>query len=82
MKTVTMLEFRKDAEGVLRRVAKGERFLLSYRGNAVARLEPLLSPTLSNPASDSFLTIGRRARPSPQGKTKHSDIDQILYGRP
>lgn len=82
MKTVTMLEFRKHAEGVLRRVAKGERFVLSHRGRPAARLEPLIKPLPSNPASDSFLSIGSRARRSPKGKTKHSEIDQILYARP
>lgn len=82
MKTVTMLEFRKHAQGVLRRVAKGERFVLSHRGKPAARLEPLAGPPPSNPTGDPFLSIARRARPSPKGKTKHADIDQILYGRP
>jgi prevent-host-death family protein len=80
MKTVTMLEFRQDAEGVLRRVAKGERLVLSHRGKPAARLEPLESPTSADPASDPFLGIARRARPSPKGKTRHADIDRILYG--
>jgi prevent-host-death family protein len=80
MKTVTMLEFRKHAEGVLRRVAKGERFVLSHRGRPAARLEPITSPAAYNPADDLFLTIGRRAVPSPRGKTRHTDIDRILYG--
>jgi len=39
--TVTMLEFRKNAEGILRRVRRGERFVLSHRGHAAARLEPI-----------------------------------------
>ena len=43
MKTVTMLEFRQDVEGVLRRVAKGERFVLSHRGKLAARA-PALPP--------------------------------------
>jgi prevent-host-death family protein len=80
MKTVTMLEFRKDAEGILRRVAKGERFLLSHRGRPAARLEPV-SSSASGSADDPFLTIGQRAVPSPKGKTRHADIDRILYGR-
>lgn len=42
MKMVTMLEFRQDAEGVLRRIAKGERLVLSHRGKPAARLEPLI----------------------------------------
>jgi len=81
MKTVTMLEFRQDAGGVLRRVAKGERFVLSHRGKPAARLEPLTTALASDPASDPFLSIARRAQPSPKGKTRHADIDRILYGR-
>ena len=81
MKTVTMLEFRRGAEGVLRRVARGERLVLSHRGKPAARLEPLDAPPPSDPANDPFLAIAQRAKPSPKGKTKHSDIDSILYGR-
>jgi len=81
MKTVTMLEFRQDAEGLLRRIAKGERFVLSHRGKPAARLEPLSAAPSSDPASDPFLGIARRATPSPKGKTPHTEIDRILYGR-
>ena len=38
-----MLEFRRNAQGVLRRIAKGERLLLSHRGKPAARLEPVTS---------------------------------------
>ena len=81
MKTVTMVQFRQDAERVLRRIAKGERFLLSHRGKPAARLEPLDTPAPADPASDPFFGIARRAKPSPKGKTKHTEIDRILYGR-
>ena len=81
MKTVTMLEFRQNAQSILRRVSKGERFVLSHRGHPVARLEPIASPNGSDPAKDPFLTIGRRALPSPKGNTRHTEIDRILYGR-
>ncbi len=80
MKTVTMLEFRKDAEGILRRIAKGERFLLSHRGRPAARLEPVVTDGPADLATDPFLTIGKRAVASPKGKTRHGDIDRILYG--
>jgi antitoxin (DNA-binding transcriptional repressor) of toxin-antitoxin stability system len=73
-----MVEFRKNAERILGRVRKGERFLLSHRGHPAARLEPLTGP--ANLENDPFLTIGRRATPSPKGKTRHSDIDRIIYG--
>jgi prevent-host-death family protein len=80
-RTVTMLEFRQNAEGILRRVAKGERFLLSHRGRPAARLEPIASTAPPESVDDPFLKIGHRATPSPKGKTRHEDIDQILYGR-
>ncbi len=82
MKTVTMLEFRRDAESVLRRVTKGERFVLSHRGKPVARLEPIGGPSAADAAPDPFLTIGQRATPSPKGRTVHREIDQVLYGKP
>lgn len=81
MKTVTMVEFRQDAEGVLRRLARGERLVLSHRGKPAARLEPFSVGPDASPADDPFLNIAGRAKPSPKGKTRHQDIDQILYGR-
>ena len=80
MKTVTMLEFRKNAERVLRRVAKGERLVLSHRGKPAVRLEPVIAPPAVAFPNDPFLAIGRRAGASPKGKTKHSEIDRFLYG--
>jgi len=82
MKTVTMVQFRQNAEGVLRRVAKGERFVLSHRGKPAARLEPLASSGLrADYEDDPFFAVARRAKPSAKGPTKHDRIDQILYGR-
>ena len=80
MKTVTMLEFRQNAAGVLRRVARGERLVLSHRGKPAARLE-LLDTGPADPAQDPFLRIAARASRSAKGKTAHRDIDRILYGR-
>jgi len=80
MKTITMLEFRQNAQSVLRRIAKGERFFLSHRGKRAARLEPLTTTPNNAASNDPFLTIGSRATPSPKGKTRHADIDRIVYG--
>jgi prevent-host-death family protein len=82
MKIVTMLEFRKNAEGVLRRVARGERLVLSHRGKPTARLEPLIPTGRQDWENDPFLSVRRRAKASPKGNTQHSDIDRILYGHP
>jgi prevent-host-death family protein len=81
MKTVTMLEFRRNAESVLRRVAKGERLLLSHRGKPAARLEPIGAGPGATSPEDPFLCVGQRAVASPKGRTKHAEIDRILYGR-
>jgi prevent-host-death family protein len=81
MKTVTMLEFRQNAEDVLRRVAQGQRLVLSHRGKPAARLEPIHPPAPADPTNDPFLNIARRAKPSPKGRTRHAGIDRILYGR-
>jgi antitoxin (DNA-binding transcriptional repressor) of toxin-antitoxin stability system len=80
MRTVTITELRKSAGSLLRRVEKGERFMLSYRGRAVARLEPLHAPFVGDPTRDPFFTVGDRAMPSPKGRTEHSDLDRIVYG--
>ncbi|HEY5767956.1 MAG TPA: hypothetical protein VIS53_08990 [Candidatus Udaeobacter sp.] len=80
MKTITMLEFRQNAQSVLRRIAKGERFVLSHRGKRAARLEPLTTASDNVSSNDPFLTIGSRAMASPKGKTRHTDIDRIVYG--
>ena len=80
MKTITMLEFRQNAQSVLRRIAKGERFFLSHRGKRAARLEPLTATADTVLSNDPFLTIGSRATASPKGKTRHDDIDRIVYG--
>ena len=81
MKTITMLEFRQNAQSVLRRIAKGERFFLSHRGKRAARLEPLTTTPNNADQNDPFLSIGSRATASPKGKTRHREIDRIIYGR-
>ena len=81
MKTITMVELRQNAARVLRRIANGERLVLSHRGKPAARLEPVDAPATADRQSDPFFTAGRRATKSPKGKTKHAKIDQILYGR-
>jgi antitoxin (DNA-binding transcriptional repressor) of toxin-antitoxin stability system len=81
MKTVTMLEFRQNAARLLRRLANGERFILSHRGKPAARLEPVQGAPAGDLTRDPFLTIGQRASASRKGRTKHAELDRILYGR-
>jgi len=41
MERVSILEFRRDAEAVIRKVRQGKRLILTYRGKPVMRLEPI-----------------------------------------
>ncbi len=80
MKTINLLEIRKNTKGILRHVADGECFVLSYRGHPAAQLGPLVSNASGDLAADPFFTIAQRATPSPKSKTRPRDIDSILYG--
>jgi antitoxin (DNA-binding transcriptional repressor) of toxin-antitoxin stability system len=77
MKHITMLDLRRDAEGIVSRVLKGERFVLTRRGKAVARLEPVIDKRAD--ADDAFyaltdLAVGGESITNRQ-------IDEAVYGR-
>ena len=78
MTSISMVELRRDAEGVLRRVGRGERLVLTYRGRPVTRLEPYAQPI---PSIDD--TIYRLAELSvDEGESLgNEEMDAIIYGR-
>ena len=77
MTSVSMVEFRRDAEGVLRRIEQGEHLILTYRGRPVARLEPCAPPTV--PADDPIYRLGELA--VEEGESLSNDeMDAIIYG--
>ncbi|MFO1372296.1 MAG: type II toxin-antitoxin system Phd/YefM family antitoxin [Candidatus Competibacteraceae bacterium] len=76
MKTISMLEFRKDAEQIIRQIQAGKRLLLTYRGKPVARLEPVLETTVE--ADDLFYSLYRLAEAEGQSLS-NSEMDAILY---
>lgn len=77
MKTVSMLDFRNDAERILAQVMNGERMVLTRRGKPVARLEPI---TQDAPGGDDpFYSLTGLAE---TGKSlSNKQIDDILYGQ-
>jgi antitoxin (DNA-binding transcriptional repressor) of toxin-antitoxin stability system len=81
MKTVTMLEFRKNAAGILKRVARGECLLLTHRGKAAARLEPLAAAAPVPAPDDPALDLERFAVPGPGGRLTSRGVDRLLYGQ-
>jgi antitoxin (DNA-binding transcriptional repressor) of toxin-antitoxin stability system len=77
MDKVSVLEFRRDAEGIIRKVQQGKRLILTYRGKAVMRLEPLANRNIA--ADDPFYRLDQLAVSGGQSLT-NEEIDQIVYG--
>lgn len=77
MKEISMLDLRRDAERIISRVQKGERLILTRRGKAVARLEPIREEPLN--ADDPFYSLCELAEPT--GSLNDRQIDEIVYGQ-
>ena len=77
MKTVTMLEFRKNAQEIIRRAMKGERTLLTYRGKPVLRLEPV-NETEGPSEADPFYALGDLADAEVE-TLSNEDMDRLVY---
>lgn len=79
MKTITMLDLRKDTASIINGLARGGRFILTYRGKALARIEPIVD---SNDADDEdpIFSLRQSAKASPLGKLDHRKIDEQIYG--
>lgn len=78
MTTVSMLQFRQNSEEVLRRLQRGERIVLTYRGRPVARLEPVRD-ALPDPDDPAYRLYEHA---DPEGKSlSNREIDETLYGK-
>ena len=77
MKAVSMLDFRKGADAVLKQVCKGQAFVLTYRGKPVARLEPIRPTDVD--ADDPVYRLAELAS-DVAGPLSNKEIDEILYG--
>lgn len=79
MKTVTMLEFRRRAKMILRDVAAGQEYRVTYRGKPMADLKPPAKPRRSWKDDPFFKLIG--AAGSGGGSVTNEEIDEIVYGK-
>jgi prevent-host-death family protein len=79
MKTVTMLELRRNAQRILEAVRRGERVMLTYRGEAVARLEPVHTGPPDVPEDDPVFRIDDYAVDGAGGSLTDREIDKIVY---
>jgi antitoxin (DNA-binding transcriptional repressor) of toxin-antitoxin stability system len=59
MEKVSVVEFRRNAQRIIRKVGQGKRFLLTYRGKPVLRLEPIEASEDS--ADDPIYSLGEMA---------------------
>jgi prevent-host-death family protein len=80
MKTLSMLEFRRNAKRALDAVRRGERLLLTYRGEPVARLEPVRPERVAVPDDDPLLRLQDFDVEGPGGPLANDEIDRIVYG--
>ena len=76
MNTITMLDLRKDAKRIVERVKRGERLVLSYRGENAILLEPWRGAP-GRAADDLLFNLADMAE---QGDSmSNPDIDEALY---
>ena len=76
MKTVSMVEFRKNSKKILNQAKNGERMILTYRKKPILRLEPITDNEVSK--DDPFYALDRLA--DSQGKTlSNEEMDSIIY---
>ena len=78
MKTITMLELRQRARSVVREVAAGQRYTVSYRGKVVMKLEPPDPPRKRPPKDDPFYRLAELAEDMGESLT-NEQMDRIIY---
>jgi antitoxin (DNA-binding transcriptional repressor) of toxin-antitoxin stability system len=77
MQTVSVLEFRKNAEKFIRWSRQGKRMLMTYRGRPVMRLEPVEKDKVGK--DDPFLQLDGIAGGKKE-RLSNREIDGIVYG--
>ncbi len=78
MKTISVLEFRKNAEKIIRWSRQGKRMIMTYRGRPVIRLEPIQDDVVDK--DDPFLQLEGIAE-GKKGYLSNRQMDEIIYGQ-
>jgi len=76
MERVSILQFRRQAAAIIRKVQQGKRLIVTYRGKPVMRLEPIRAQPIS--PEDPFYTLDQLAVADGAALT-NEEIDQIVY---
>jgi antitoxin (DNA-binding transcriptional repressor) of toxin-antitoxin stability system len=78
MKTISMLEFRRNSDRIIRGARAGERMILTFRGKPLYRLEPCVE---EKPVDDDpFYRLADQADKTAK-PLSNREIDEIVYGR-
>jgi prevent-host-death family protein len=83
VKTITLLEFRKNAAAILDRIESGEECLLTRRGKPSVRLVPAVAPetdklTDEDPVNHLGDYVGRAK--DAKSTLSNEEIDRLVYG--
>jgi antitoxin (DNA-binding transcriptional repressor) of toxin-antitoxin stability system len=76
MKTITMLEFRKNAGKIIRWSQQGQRMTVTYRGKPVMKIEPILPE--KGLKHDPFYDLGLVPDNS-AGSLSNEAMDKLIY---
>ncbi len=80
MDTITMLDLRSRGKDVVKRLERGEKLALTYRGKRVATLVPERpDDDVPVPPEDPIFQFAAGAEP--MGGMTNEQIDQLLYGQ-
>ena len=88
MKTITMLELRQNAEAVVQDLRRGLALTLTYRGQPLARLEPIRPSAEDIAVDDPLYRLAEQAGlaktderlAKENARLTNRDIDRALYG--
>lgn len=78
MKSISLLEFRKNAQKIIRWSKQGKRMIMTYRGRPVMRLEPIQDEVIDK--EDPFLQLEGIAKGAKED-LNNQEMDTIIYGR-
>lgn len=79
MKKISVLEFRKNADKIMRWSRQGKRMIMTFRGRPIMRLEPIDDDAVDK--NDPFLRLDGIIDSGKKENLSNREIDEIIYGK-
>jgi antitoxin (DNA-binding transcriptional repressor) of toxin-antitoxin stability system len=76
MVEISVLEFRREAKKIIGRLQKGQRMVLTYRGKAIARMEPIGAESIAE--DDPIYSLADLAVTG-AGSISNEEMERIIY---